>query len=432
MKDRSAIAEAIQPVIIELVIFFYIYSVPLKGIPGGIGTRMLMTVAGFLVFLLTFIKATARGEVRIRKDILVIFFFILALVGISIITNLVNLTGDLAFVKYAGSILYMLLGGYFIIWLLKQYYDELSFSIIGNYIVVAGIIQVLLSLLMFTVPPLYDALYAIQNTDALMNERLSFIGGFRLVGFGSTFFASGIVHGYMLILLAALIRYKANSRRNILFYALAFCLLMVLGTMMARTTMIGGILGLGIIFFPTFKGNSTFSRNVVRFVLSLFLLISVVGLIIVMLPKESRDMLANAWNFGFEMIINYINGEGLRSDSTDELKDMFIWPDNPKTYLIGDAYFTDPDDPGFYYMRTDVGYLRLIYYFGIPGLLIFITLQLLPAIFAAWSYRRNIYILMFFVCSIAYLLILNVKGFTDMFFLNILFLFPISTGLRFK
>ena len=56
---------------------------------------------------------------------------------------------------------------------------------------------------------------------------------------------------------------------------------------------------------------------------------------------------------------------------------MIVWPEELRTWIIGDGYFensrNDPNylgsatDDGFY-MGTDIGYLRFIYYFGIAGL----------------------------------------------------------------
>ena len=60
---------------------------------------------------------------------------------------------------------------------------------------------------------------------------------------------------------------------------------------------------------------------------------------------------------------------------------MFVFPDNIKTWIIGDGYIENPynRDPyytgprfGGYYMGTDVGYLRFILYFGLLGLSLFI------------------------------------------------------------
>jgi hypothetical protein len=67
--------------------------------------------------------------------------------------------------------------------------------------------------------------------------------------------------------------------------------------------------------------------------------------------------------------------------SNERLKNMVVFPDNTKTWLIGDGYMENPyyRDPyyiglnrGGYYMGTDVGYLRFIFYFGLIGLSFFL------------------------------------------------------------
>ena len=59
---------------------------------------------------------------------------------------------------------------------------------------------------------------------------------------------------------------------------------------------------------------------------------------------------------------------------------MYVFPDNIKTWIIGDGYLSNPADvdPYFtgkiikgFYMGTDVGYLRFIFYFGLIGLIVF-------------------------------------------------------------
>ena len=61
---------------------------------------------------------------------------------------------------------------------------------------------------------------------------------------------------------------------------------------------------------------------------------------------------------------------------------MVVFPDNLKTWLIGNGYFENPywSDPYYvgrkfagYYMQTDIGYCRFLFYFGIFGLLAFIA-----------------------------------------------------------
>lgn len=59
------------------------------------------------------------------------------------------------------------------------------------------------------------------------------------------------------------------------------------------------------------------------------------------------------------------------------MKEMYVWPDSISTYIWGDGRFyeTAGDPFGGYYMGVDIGFIRLIYYFGIFGLLAFYWLQ---------------------------------------------------------
>ena len=99
---------------------------------------------------------------------------------------------------------------------------------------------------------------------------------------------------------------------------------------------------------------------------------------------------------------------------------MLVLPDSVKTYIIGDGYYTDPIVPSEYYKGTDIGYLRLIYYFGMVGLAIYFVIQTY-VIKEAYKYSSKYKML--FILLIFYLVILNVKGFTDLLFLIVLFCF---------
>jgi hypothetical protein len=107
----------------------------------------------------------------------------------------------------------------------------------------------------------------------------------------------------------------------------------------------------------------------------------------------------------------------LESDSTTQMGNMFVWPKDFMTYLIGDGLYTDTFT-GAYYKATDIGVIRLIYYFGLPGLIMYFLFQFQIAYFAFLKNKK--YSVMFIVVFI-YCVILNFKGFTDLFFLNILF-----------
>ena len=81
--------------------------------------------------------------------------------------------------------------------------------------------------------------------------------------------------------------------------------------------------------------------------------------------------------FAFEGFFRLIEKGEWQVASNERLQNMYVFPDNLKTWLIGDGYFSNPYniDPYFtgrfvggYYMSTDVGYLRFIFYSGLVGL----------------------------------------------------------------
>jgi len=73
-----------------------------------------------------------------------------------------------------------------------------------------------------------------------------------------------------------------------------------------------------------------------------------------------------------ELFINYINGDGLRSDSTDQLNDLLVWPSG-QVLLIGSGIWAQADlanNVGYPY-STDSGYLLLINFGSVSFLLLF-------------------------------------------------------------
>jgi hypothetical protein len=155
--------------------------------------------------------------------------------------------------------------------------------------------------------------------------------------------------------------------------------------------------------------------------------ICILFLSVFFLSEESKESLSASAEFGFEVFYNYFSGNGVKSASTDELYTMFIWPEQLKTYIIGDGLFASPTNPIEFYKGTDIGYLRLIYYFGIPGLIIFLIIQFLLVLRIAYKNKVHKHIFRFFIIQCFFMLVLNIKGYSDILYLNILFFYIIDT-----
>ena len=101
---------------------------------------------------------------------------------------------------------------------------------------------------------------------------------------------------------------------------------------------------------------------------------------------------------------------------------MYIFPETIQTWIIGDGYWNNPYGSG-YYMHTDVGYLRLIYYFGLVGLFVYLLMQVS---IIKNSFEQKLLIYTIFL----YLLVLNLKGFTDLVSICLVFYFALLSKKR--
>jgi hypothetical protein len=272
---------------------------------------------------------------------------------------------------------------------------------------------------MFSIQPVRDLLNSIQVTSDFELKVLEETLEFRLVGFGSKFFGSGIINGFTLIIIGTIL--KLNHKINIFKYTIYFLFIFVFGMMMARTTIVGAIFALAIIFAPNniFTFDVSRIKMIFKFLFYLILIPLSIYVGISLFFPEINESLEFAFNFGFEIFVNYFKADSIETESTNQLKEMFIWPSEFKTYLIGDGLFSDTINGG-YYKGTDVGILRLLYYFGIFGLFVYLIFQF-QVIYIAISTNRK-YRVMFLVMFL-YCIALNFKGFTDIFFLIILFIF---------
>lgn len=404
---------------LHVILFFYIYSVQFVGVPFSIGTRVFMGMIGFFLFLLKILKT--QNAFVFTKQFLKIYLVLFFISFISLLSLLYNRTTDLEFfLKYPVSITIIIFASYFVTKLVSYKNNAVDqIPLMMKLFINVVFIQIVISLIMFIFLPIRDILTAIQVTSDQELKILKETLEFRLVGFGSKFFGSGIINGFSLILIGSILKYNSNIKINVFKYSMFFLFIFVFGMMMARTTLVGALLAFAIIFWPStsLKFNLNQFKNNSKFLFYFFSVpIIIVFGIYTFLPALSES-LNMAFNFGFEMFVNYFNNNSLESVSTNRMKEMYIWPSTFKTYLIGDGLYSNTITGG-YYMGTDIGFLRLIYYFGVFGLFSYLLFQFQIAYFA---YLRNHKYKYMFVVIFMYCLILNYKGFTDLFFLTILF-----------
>ena len=402
----------------HVVVFLYVYSLQLVVSPAGLGTRAWFGCIGFLYF---FYKVMTDAEhKRIDPDISRAVMILLSLALLSLVTIVINSTTDLVFLIYVPSMLAVAFAAYFVAQVVRRAYPENSGTAAKNIFINIVFIQICIAFFMFLWPDLANKLNSLLVTSDLDKDLLVETGEFRLSGFGARFFGAGIVNCYALILIAALIRSIELSGVRLFYLAAAFLLIAFLGMMMSRTTLIGAGLAVAFLMLPYSVKEPLCHRFVQQrraFWLSLSLIFIVLTGAALTFFSNLAESIAPAMQFGFELFINYFQSGRLESESTTQLLDMYSL-DSDLPLIVGDGHYADPQDPGQYYKAVDVGYMRLIYYFGLPGL----------ATYMAFQYRtirmssRHMGLgegPKFFVVSLMLVLLLNFKGFTDIFVFSI-------------
>ncbi|MCQ2142569.1 MAG: hypothetical protein MJY56_00720 [Bacteroidales bacterium] len=211
-----------------------------------------------------------------------------------------------------------------------------------------------------------------------------------MFGIGAYLDVAGVRFAAIMIVLGAIcvdyVRERNTKAAIICLCCLGFGTM--IGNMIARTTTVGvaicfmywGFMSL----YQFWKGES------IRKLWGLFLLVGLVTYGIGAFEYQHNSKMRENLRFGFEGFFSLVEKGHWETNSNNELEEMIKWPDNEKTWIIGDGYMIDPTriEPYLmafhargevFYMGTDAGYCRFIFYVGIVGLAIMCLLFFVSA-----------------------------------------------------
>lgn len=356
---------------------FYFFPFEFKFLPG-INTKMVLAALGLV---LCGINISRRRNAKIEKSFIILSCWALAISAISFIATVINGTTDPSYVTYFMSMWVWLGGAYFVINVIKTAHDRVDAELVCYYLIVVCVFQCVLAFSMEQYPPLKRFIDSFLASEGFMGRVEK-----RLYGLGASLDVAGIKFAAVLATIAFLIYYKnGNSKSKTFLLVMAFCIISIIGNMIGRTTTIGIILSfLFWIFIPLF------SNEIPRiYVKNLAICLTIMLLIFVPVSVYAYNTNAGIrknLRFGFEGFFSLVEKGRWETNSTDILIDhMIVFPDNLKTWIIGDGYMANPDTvdrfytgPSYhgFYKSTDIGYIRFLFYFGIIGLLVMISYML--------------------------------------------------------
>ena len=337
-------------------------------------TKKLMAAAALVILLWKLIQ---KRELKMDKDFLYLSILagLVSICGIASVTY--NNTEDYTYATYISSAWVWWGAAYTVCHMIKWVHGRLTWDLVIHYLVAVCVCQCFIALAMDLNKPLKMAINSVvYQYDLVFKGNVH-----RLYGIGAALDVAGSRFAAVLIMLVYMMANSNLQKKwpTFLLYVLSFIFITIAGNMIARTTLLGVIISLGYLGFVTIKQMSRIERNYLR------LWKWLVGVTIVVIPialysYNTNPQIRKNIRFGFEGFFNYFERGNFSYSSNETLKSMIVLPDNAKTWIIGDAYFSNPNysDPYYtgeitegFYKNTDIGYLRFIFYFGVIGLLMF-------------------------------------------------------------
>ena len=388
-----------------LIIFcFFVYFFPFKAY--GFDPRLLV----FLFFFIYMIKDGLLLNRKVKCRYIKTLFYPVLMSLFTVLSSVVNTITENTFIIFPFQVIYLLLLSYCIYYITKRFCKVISFYVITRYFLMTLVVQSVIAIVMFVNQPICLFLFDLQGID-LTSRVIKMYFGVRLIGLGCFYFGAGAIYGLGLIAIMPFML-KAKNKQQLIKLILLYVYIFIVGIFFARTAMIGCVFSIVYLIFCILIPKMC---NKVFLVFRQFIIyLTVFGIALVFIytssPKWQEDY-GDIIDFGLEAFINLVENGELSTASSDGLTEyhLSIWPQNQKTYYIGDMRWTKGDS---YYGDSDVGYVRLLFYFGVPGVILFLLYQYSIVRISGLIFKERI-LSFFFFTVFFYALILLIKGYID-------------------
>jgi len=367
----------------------------------------LLAVFGMVLFLIDNIRLL---ELKLNYSLLVSTVIASLFSVICLYSADFNIVDDYSYATYIVSFFVWLFGAYSVAWFFRFFYGEFTFRQLVFYVLSVCVVQCFLALIIHNVPEFKNLVNSVvlQGQDFL--EKIN-----RLYGIGAALDNAGVRFSIVLILTANLLINDEYVREKPLIYFLiliSFFIVGIIGNMISRTSVIGFGFGLAYIIFYSGVFKKIIEYKSFRSSLIFIAVLVIIVFFAFYIYKTSIEYRENL-RFAFEGFFNWYEKGEWRTSSTDKLnKEMWIWPQDTKTWIIGSGIF------GNFVYNTDVGYCRFILYSGIIGFLTFASLFIYNSII--FMIKVPQYRMMFFMFGLLPFIIW-LKVATDIFFIFALF-----------
>lgn len=351
---------------------FAVFPVLLVWFPG----LTMKTAMAPLGLVMMFVNLVRQRHPVLDSGFLLVTIWAAAVSFMSFVSITYNDTNDNSFTGYFISMLVWICAAYVAVSAIKVVHGTVSVKLVANYLIAMCVAQCVLAFIISQVSFIENLVNSVFLTGG---EEMT---KGRLYGIGAGLDIAGLRFMAVLAIIIYMVTHlsEEEEKKYSLLYIAAFFIIALIGNMISRSTVFGVFISLAYLIIASFSRDR--QTDLMRRIWKKFLLLTgalVFGAIVL---YQTNYSFRNSMHFGFEGFFSLYEKGQWEVSSNNSLIWMLknIKPENTRTWIIGDGYCGDPNnDPyyigsqpkGGYYMGTDVGYMRFIFYFGILGTLVF-------------------------------------------------------------
>lgn len=343
---------------------------------GGANTKMILAAVAVIILCYDFPR---KRTAKIDKEFTLLVAYALLVSFAFLFAVFYNNTTDYTYIGYVISMATWTGGAFTSVCMIKHVHGKVTVPLSVLYLMGVCVMQSVLAILINRYPSV-ESFCNLLDPDLSSNlER----NESRLFGVGCGYDVAGMRMSAVLVAVAVImpkfIEKYQNSRFLIISYFLSFSLISVVGSMISRTMTIGIAFALLYILFYAMwmrlKDRVAEVAPLWKWTLIMLLVSMLIAGVLYNIDSQFHKNL----RFAFEGFFSLAEKGKWEVHSNDVLVSMYRWPNTLKTWIIGDGYFyntnLDPYYVGkeykYYYMATDVGYIRFIFYGGLVCMMAF-------------------------------------------------------------
>lgn len=361
--NKSQITHFFYGILLFASLFMFFYPEQYVFLPFS--TIRITQILGILVCVLL------ASNTRLHRSVgrIIAYGFIIFFIGL-MASKVFSPNGDLDVAKRGILMCFHLFSSFFIAYCLKKTVGGYSFYSLLEWLIYITIFQAIVSLIFYLIPSIYETYKSFIILDDFNDSMTEMAASYRLMSVGALRYATAASQ-YGLILWALILLHEKNIGfwgRHEFIYSLVVALFCIAGLLSGRVFFVMiPVTFLYIFFLKKLKLRTTIKTSIKTFLPVIIIAVAA----FVYLFAENEVLI----EWVFELFINLGDSGTIESASTNQLKEMYVFPDNIKTWIIGDGLSVSSD--GGFYMGTDVGYVRSLFYWGIFGTAAYYIIQYL-------------------------------------------------------